>query len=105
VVAYRSAAAPETPVGARTTAAANDESTTAPVARYWAWPDLMRRAFDVDVLACPRCGGRLRLIATVEDPDAIRAILAAVTALQEFAGRAPPFGPALNTGHATATGA
>src|SRR5262245_5455801 len=32
-----------------------------------------RRAFDIDVLACPRCGGRLRLIATVEDPDAIRA--------------------------------
>jgi hypothetical protein len=25
----------------------------------------------------PRCGGRLRLIATVEDPDAIRTILAA----------------------------
>ncbi len=29
------------------------------------------------MLACPRCGGRLRLIATVEDPDAIRTILAA----------------------------
>jgi hypothetical protein len=34
----------------------------------------MRRAFDIDVLACPRCGGRLRLIAAVEDPEAIRAI-------------------------------
>jgi len=30
------------------------------------------------VLACPQCGGRLRLIATVEDPDATRAILAAL---------------------------
>jgi hypothetical protein len=29
------------------------------------------------MLACPSCGGRLRLIATVEDPDAIRAILVA----------------------------
>jgi hypothetical protein len=47
----------------------------------------------------------LRLIATVEDPDAIRAILAAVAASDEFAGRAPPFGTALNTGHATAIGA
>src|SRR5262245_19592664 len=28
-----------------------------------------------DVLACPRCGGWLQLIATVEDPEAIRAIL------------------------------
>jgi hypothetical protein len=30
-----------------------------------AWADLAQRAFDIDVLACPRCGGRLRLIATV----------------------------------------
>jgi hypothetical protein len=36
----------------------------------------MRRAFDIDVLACPRCAGRLRVLATVKDPDAIRAILA-----------------------------
>ena len=28
--------------------------------RHWAWANLMRRAFDIDVLACPRCGGRLR---------------------------------------------
>ncbi len=35
----------------------------------------MERAFGVDVLACPRCAGRLRLVATVEDPHAIRAIL------------------------------
>jgi hypothetical protein len=41
--------------------------------------------------SCPRCGGRLRLIATVEDPEAIRAILAAVAVSREVAGRAPPF--------------
>ena len=27
------------------------------------WADLMRRTFGIDVLACPRCGGRFRLIA------------------------------------------
>ncbi|MBI5624182.1 MAG: transposase [Elusimicrobia bacterium] len=43
--------------------------------RYWAWADLMRRAFDLDVLACPRCGGRMRLIATIEDPAVIRRLL------------------------------
>ena len=32
--------------------------------------------FDLDVLACPRCGGRLRVIATVQDPAVVRAILA-----------------------------
>jgi hypothetical protein len=41
------------------------------VPRRWAWAALMGRAFDLDVLACPRCGGRLRLIATVEDSEAI----------------------------------
>jgi hypothetical protein len=44
--------------------------------RDWAWADLMRRAFDLDVLACPRCGGRMRLLATIEDPQVIRTILA-----------------------------
>jgi uncharacterized protein YbaR (Trm112 family) len=37
----------------------------------------MRRAFALDVLACPGCGGRLRVVATVEDPVAVRQILAA----------------------------
>jgi uncharacterized protein YbaR (Trm112 family) len=32
----------------------------------------MRRAFALDVLACPRCGGRMRVIATIADPAAIR---------------------------------
>ena len=64
----------------------------------------MRRAFDSDVLACPRCGGRLRLIATVEDPDAIRAIMAAIAVSRELAARAPPFGTPRDIIH-TAIGA
>ncbi len=36
----------------------------------------MRRAFEFDGLACPRWGGRLRLIATIEDPQGIRRLLA-----------------------------
>ncbi|MFQ5521008.1 MAG: hypothetical protein ACE5FK_06395 [Candidatus Methylomirabilia bacterium] len=35
----------------------------------------MRRAFEIDVLVCPRCGGRMRLIATIEDPRIIHRIL------------------------------
>jgi hypothetical protein len=75
-----------------------------PVARYWAWADLMQRAFDIDVLACPRYGGRLRSIATVEDADAIRAILGSPVASEEFVGRAPPPVAALETSHVAATG-
>ena len=38
---------------------------------------MMRRVFAIVVLACPRCGGRLRVIAPVEDPVAVRQICAA----------------------------
>ena len=33
-------------------------------------------SFALDVLACPRCDSRLRLIATVEDPRVVGKILA-----------------------------
>jgi uncharacterized protein YbaR (Trm112 family) len=52
----------------------------------------MHRAFALDVLACPRCGGRLRLIATLHDPAVIRKILAHLDRSQseQRAGPAPP---------------
>ena len=92
----------EAPVITSATPETNDEPTTAPIARYWAWVDLMRRAFDIDVLACPRCGGRLRLVATVEDPHAIRAILAALAESRELAGRAPPCAASRDMSHTAA---
>src|SRR5262249_10733784 len=52
VVAYGAPPA-EVPVVASAAPEADDEPTTAPVVRYWAWADLMRRVFDVDMLACP----------------------------------------------------
>ena len=35
----------------------------------------MQRVFAVDVLECPRCHGRLRVIAAIHPPAATRAIL------------------------------
>jgi len=49
----------------------------------------MRRAFDIDVLACPRCGGRLRLLGTIEDPVAIRAILDSLAVSAALLDRPP----------------
>ena len=43
--------------------------------RDWRWADLMRRVFELDVLACPRCGGRMSVIATIEAADVLRNIL------------------------------
>ena len=62
--------------------------------RHRTWANLMRRAFDLDVLACPRCGGRMSLIATIDDPRVIRKILGhlglATEVPQPRPSRAPP---------------
>jgi hypothetical protein len=46
-----------------------------PTAHELAVGGLMQRGFGVDVLACPRCGDRLELIALIDDPTVIRRIL------------------------------
>jgi Putative transposase len=103
VVAYGAPLA-EMPGAASTTPETNEGPTMTAAPRHWAWADLMRRAFDIDVLACPRCSGRLRLIATVDDPDVIRAILLAVTGSHDLAGRAPPSAPTVKSTYAAAFG-
>ncbi len=50
------------------------------------WAELMRVAFQLDVLACPRCGGRLRHIATLLDGAVARKILEHL----RLPARAPP---------------
>ena len=58
------------------------------------WADLMRRTFGLDVLACPRCGGRFRLIALIEEASVIKRILRHLHLPTEVPaprpGRAPP---------------
>ena len=52
------------------------EVAARPRASSWVkWADLLRRVFEIDVLACARCGGRLRFVAAIDDPEAIRRIL------------------------------
>jgi uncharacterized protein YbaR (Trm112 family) len=48
------------------------------------------RVSDFDVLACPRCGGRLRVIATVQAPRTVQAILAYLAAPAPARRPAPP---------------
>ena len=42
----------------------------------YSWSDLMRRAFDVDVLDCPECHQRMKLVAVILCPSTARSILA-----------------------------
>jgi hypothetical protein len=40
-----------------------------------AWARLIRKVWAADPLACPKCGGRLRIISFIEDPAVIEKIL------------------------------
>lgn len=65
--------------------------------RAWTWAALMHPVFALDALACPRCGGRLRVIAAVQDPLAVQAILAHLrrSGAPEPPGPAPPASAAI----------
>jgi hypothetical protein len=43
--------------------------------RGYLWAELMRRTFGIDALDCPRCGGRLRLLALIEHARIVERIL------------------------------
>ena len=55
-----------------------------------AWADLLKRVFAVDVLQCPRCSGRMQIVATVTDVDAAKRILTWIG----LPARPPPLLPA-----------
>jgi hypothetical protein len=40
------------------------------------WASLLRRSFSVDVLECPKCHGRLRIVAVITEREPIQRILA-----------------------------
>jgi len=39
------------------------------------WADLLAKVFEIDVLACPECGGRMQLIAFIAEPTVAKRIL------------------------------
>jgi len=59
--------------------------------RNYSWSELMRRIFSIDVLACPRCGGRMRILCSIHPPEAIHKILECLG----LPSRPPPIAPAL----------
>ena len=54
------------------------------------WAELLKRVFLVDALGCPRCHGRLEIVATVTSPTPVKAILECLG----LPARPPPLGPA-----------
>jgi hypothetical protein len=61
-----------------------------PYRRRYSWAEMMKRVFLLDVLTCPHCGGRRKLLAFLTDPPVVEKILAHL-ALPTFS---PPVAPA-----------
>ena len=40
--------------------------------RNYSWAELLKRVFEIDVLECPECGGRMRILCEINPPEAIR---------------------------------
>jgi hypothetical protein len=54
--------------------------------RNYSWAQLMKRVFELDVLNCPRCGARMRVLCAINSPSAIQKILVCLG----LPSRAPP---------------
>jgi hypothetical protein len=61
----------------------------APIRRI-PWAELLQRVFEVDALRCPRCGGRMRVLAAITDPMVAARILRCLA----LPARAPPLATA-----------
>ena len=62
-------------------AASNPESSSSPTEPAVAkpqrisWARLLKRVFDIDISICPKCSGKIKIIAAIEDPSVIKKIL------------------------------
>jgi ribosomal protein S27E len=67
------------------------------------WAQRLKRVFQIDIEACPQCGGELRVIACIEDPPLIRQILSHVQQRDgpaDFDARGPPGAASVGYGRA-----
>ena len=51
---------------------------------------MLKRVFASDALACPKCGGRMSVIATITDPEVVRKVITSLG----LPTRGPPVAPA-----------
>jgi Putative transposase len=73
--------------------APSDEPPKKKGCRYWPWAELMARSFELDVTRCPRCEGRLVLVALVKDDKSASRFAKSLGEPTEAPARSPPRPP------------
>jgi Putative transposase len=61
--------------------------------RYRPWAELLKRTFGLDVLECPTCHGRMKLLAMVTEPESVRRYLLRIGEPTDVPARSPSRGP------------
>jgi hypothetical protein len=83
---------PAMPAG-ETEARGSDDTRKKKGCRYWPWAELMARSFQTDVTVCPSCGGRLKLVALVQDKQGVARFLRRLGEPTDTPPRAPARAP------------
>jgi hypothetical protein len=60
---------------------------------YRPWAELLKRTFGFDVLTCPCCSGRMKLLALVTDPTSVARYLRGIGEPTDVPKRTPARGP------------
>ncbi len=61
------------------------------------WAQRLSRVFDIDVTTCPQCSGKVKVIASIEDPKVIKKILNHLRETSTAPTPWPPRGPPVTT--------
>src|SRR2546425_2342691 len=65
-------------------------SAPPPRRKNYSWSGLLKRVFEIDILVCERCGGPVRVIAAIQEPETAQKILNYLG----LPSRPPPITPA-----------
>ena len=57
------------------------------------WAQRLRRVFDIDIETCHECGGKVKVISSIEDPQVIEKILTHLGITSQSPSLWPPRGP------------
>jgi hypothetical protein len=85
----------DAPAGVCPVAEEGSDSAGQPRHRGYLWAELMRRTFGIDVPDCPRCGGRLRLLALIEHARVVERLLRHLRLPTDRPEPRPPWAPPL----------